>query len=242
MIRLRVLLVIPAALALLAAFYVPRQLAQHAAISGLKEVKASVRTQPIPIPWVQDIFGEEYAQEVFEAYLSGSEFSDESLAPLKNLKSLQKLELTNSPITSAGMNHLSGLTGLYTLHLGGTKVTDDGLKNIRSMRNLGILSLGNTPISDAGLAHLVPLTSLEHLFLDYTQITDKGLETLSKLTRLKELTLTNTQITDAGVDHLKKLVNLEILRIYDTKISKQKMEELDEALPHCMLWVPTPGQ
>ena len=240
--RWRVLLVIPLAILLLAAVYVPRQIAQREAITDLKKLNAIVRTQPIMLPWVQNLFGEEYSQEVVEVYMASPSYADQALEPLEKLSSLQKLELTGASVTSAGLVHLSRLSGLYTLHLSGTKVTDDGLQHVSGLRNLGILSLDNTQITDAGLVHLEALPNLERLFLDHTRITDKGLETIGKLRTLKELALTNTRITDAGVDHLKNLVNLELLKIYDTKVSKPKLMELDEALKNCVLWAPDPGQ
>jgi len=96
------------------------------------------------------------------------------------LTNLRGLDLTDSEVTDAGLEHLKGLSGLSSLYLSGTQITD------------------------AGLEHLAELSSLEMLFLVDTQITDAGLEHLRGLTNLRELPLYGTQVTDEGVNKLQE--------------------------------------
>lgn len=104
-------------------------------------------------------------------------YLDENALGLTNLRSL---DLTDSEVTDAGLEHLKGLSGLSSLYLKGTQITD------------------------AGLEHLAELASLEVLFLADTQITDAGLEHLKGLTNLRELPLYGSQVTDEGVKDLQK--------------------------------------
>jgi hypothetical protein len=238
--RWRVLLVVPLAVALLAAYFIPRQRAQHQAIASLKEMNAQVRTQPVLVPGLRALMGDEYAEEIIEVYLRNPQLEDEQLSVLAGIKSLQKLELAGSSVTSAGLVHLRRLTNLYTLHLADTRVSDEGMKHLSGLRGLGILSLDNTSITDAGLAHLAQLPQLERFYLDGTAITDEGLAHISRLTTLKELSCANTQISDAGLEHLKKLKNLEVLKLFNTNVTQEGMEDLVEALPDCKFWFPPP--
>ena len=236
--RGRVLLVIPVALMVLAAIYVPRQVAQRRALVALKAINAPVRTQPLLVPGIAQLFGEEYAQEITDVYMRNPEVSDEDLHIVAGLRSLQKLELAGSNVTSAGIENLTGLLNLYTLHLADTKVTDEGLTHLARLRSLGILSLDNTPISDAGLMHVAKIPKLERLYLDGTGISDAGLAHLSGLVTLKELACVGTKITDAGLQHLRGLENLEVLKVYNTQVTRAALEELHTVLPKCMIWEP----
>jgi len=97
------------------------------------------------------------------------------------------VNLDNTQITGAGLEHLKGMTGLKVLDLDGTQITDAGLEHLKGMTSLKTLSLGATQITGAGFEHLKGLTSLEWLYLDRTPITDAGLEHLKEMTSLSGL-------------------------------------------------------
>jgi hypothetical protein len=97
-----------------------------------------------------------------------------------------------------------GLTNLRGLDLTDSEVTDAGLEHLKELSGLSSLYLSGTQISDAGLEHLSELSSLEVLFLVDTQITDAGLEHLRGLTNLRELPLYGTQVTDEGAKNLQE--------------------------------------
>lgn len=96
----------------------------------------------------------------------------------KFLSSHSDLNLSNSQITDAGMEHLNGLTGLTSLDIRNTQLTDAGLEHIKNLTELSFLELDNTKVTDAGLKHLKGLTKLSELNLNNTQITDAGLQEL----------------------------------------------------------------
>jgi Leucine-rich repeat (LRR) protein len=236
--RWRILLLIPLAVVILIAYFVPRQRAQHEAIVALKELNAALRTQPVLVPGIGALMGEEYAEEVTEVYLRSPDVKDEDLSVLAGINSLQKLELAGSPITSAGMVHLRGLTNLYTLHLADTNISDEGMHHLSRLRGLAILSLDNTQITDDGLVHLSGLPQLERLYLSGTAITDQGLAHLANITSLKELACVDTAMTDAGLEHLKGLKNLEVLKVYNTQVTRAGLEQLREVIPQVVIWEP----
>lgn len=236
--RGRVLLLIPVAVLVLAAIYVPRQLAQGRALVALKAKAIPVRTQPLSVPGVAQLFGEDYAQEITDVYMRNPEISDQDLHIVAGLPTLEKLELAGSSVTSAGIENLKSLPKLYTLHLADTQVTDEGLAHLPRFRSLGILSLDNTAITDAGLVSVAKIPMLERLSLDGTGITDAGLAHLSGLATLKELACVDTKITDEGLVHLEGLKNLEVLKVYNTKVTRAALEKLHVVLPNCMIWEP----
>ncbi|PHR86364.1 MAG: hypothetical protein COA78_38045 [Blastopirellula sp.] len=122
---------------------------------------------------------------------------------LNQTGTVNQVDLRNTKITDAGLEHLKGLTSLTSLNLDGTQVTDAGLESLNGLTSLKGLSLHRTQITDAGLENLKDLTSLTYLDLRSTQITDAGLEHLKGLTNLYNIILNDTKITDAGLSELK---------------------------------------
>jgi mono/diheme cytochrome c family protein len=113
---------------------------------------------------------------------------------------------------------LKDIASLVDLNLGGTKVTDAGLQNIGNLTNLISLHLEHTAITDAGLAHLKKLSHLAYLNLYGTAVTDAGVEQLKSLSGLHHLYLWQTKVTAAGATSLKKaLPAVEISRGWENE-------------------------
>jgi Leucine-rich repeat (LRR) protein len=70
------------------------------------------------------------------------------LKELKDLNSLQALDLSSTKVTDAGLKALKKLKSLQTLGLRNTKVTDAGLKELKERKRLQALDLGGTEVSD----------------------------------------------------------------------------------------------
>lgn len=75
-----------------------------------------------------------------------------------------------------GFNRGMDLTERLTLSR--TKVSDAGLLHIQKLVNLRALDLRETLVSDAGLLYLQRLAALEHLNLRGTQVSDVGIDDL----------------------------------------------------------------
>ncbi len=128
-------------------------------------------------------------------------------------------------ITDATIVPLKEIVTLVDLNLAGTKITDAGLQNIEGLTNLVMLHLELTHITDAGLAHLKKLSHLAYLNLYATSVTDKGLEQLKSLTSLKHLYLWETKVTAQGVTGLQAaLPKLQISRGWEAEVAAKKPE------------------
>lgn len=128
-------------------------------------------------------------------------------------------------ITDATIVPLKEILTLVDLNLAGTKITDAGLQNIENLTNLVALHLELTHITDAGLAHLKKLSHLAYLNLYNTPVTDKGLEQLKGLANLKHLYLWETKVTAQGATGLQAaLPKLQISRGWETEVAAKKPE------------------
>src|SRR4051812_43825440 len=66
-------------------------------------------------------------------------------------KPVVKVSLRGTKVTDAGLKDLKELTSLQELNISGTQVTDVGLKELKVLKSLQTLLLGGTKITDAGL-------------------------------------------------------------------------------------------
>ena len=113
--------------------------------------------------WLRELVGDEYFVSVHFVDLGNTQVTDAQLEHLKGLSNLQALVLDRTQVTDAGLEHLKGLTNLQTLSLRNCRITGAGLEHLKGLTNLQSLNLRDTRITDAGLVHLKGLTNLEWL-------------------------------------------------------------------------------
>ncbi len=136
---------------------------EAAAIAELAQSGLEVRSVAQNVPWHEANFR-----------LAGTNVTDASLAPLKNLPSLIELNLGNTRVTDAGLAALVGLGYLQNLQAPLTTISDAGLAQLKGLSNLVTLNLYGTQVTDAGLEHLTGLKHLRAVYLWQTQVTPEG--------------------------------------------------------------------
>jgi hypothetical protein len=145
--------------------------------------------------------------------------TDDELAALEVLRSLNYVNLSGAPITDAGLAHLHGLYRLDLLNLSNTQITDAGLVYLREMKRLELLDLSGTRITGIGLGQLSCLSTLNYLGLRNTGMNDAGMANVERLQGIKSLSLGSTRVTDAGMIHLAALRCLETVSLPGTAVS-----------------------
>jgi len=143
--------------------------AEQKAIAKFAEAGIEIRPIAANVPWREVNFR-----------LHGTNVTDTTLAPLKDVLSLVHLNLAATKITDAGLAHVKGLTNLIRLHLELTQVTDAGLAHLKGLKNLTYLNLYGTPVTDTGLEHLKGLTQLKNLYVWQSKVTEEGVANLKK--------------------------------------------------------------
>jgi internalin A len=171
--------------------------------------------QPRQPRWLRRYVWPEFFQEVVWVSLAGSQVTDEVMAQVGELGSLERLTLSNVSVTDAGMAHLRGLTGLQVLSLGlDERNRCISLTPLARLIRLRGLELFNT-IDDAALAHLSGMRDLEELAVHAPcpDVTDAGLAHLARLTKLRTLTLRDSRVTEVGLAHLRGMTHLQTLML-----------------------------
>lgn len=155
-----------------------------------------------------------FALLVVTALYSHEWITDADLESLVSQPNLQKVDLSLSLITDAGMERLKSLENITDLNLFAVEhITDAGIASLRGWSKLQRLNLRGTDITDTSLEYLAQIPSIRSLDISYTQITNNGLEHLSALTNLEELALGGNKVTGAGLRVLKLLPALRSLNL-----------------------------
>jgi Leucine-rich repeat (LRR) protein/tRNA A-37 threonylcarbamoyl transferase component Bud32 len=175
--------------------------------------------------------------------------NDQSLAVVRGLNRLERLQVFETAITDRAMEHVHGLTNLTMLGVSVTKVGDPGIEQIADLprltafygnnnsttdrgaqslarsKSLRTLHLMRTQVTDAGLAHLarIPLSVLN---VEYTSVGDAGLQHLQACDTLTELFLNSTRVSDAGLGFLAKMPLLRVLQLRACNITDRGVEKL----------------
>jgi hypothetical protein len=189
------------------------------------------------------------------------QFGDADLAHLQGIDTLKTLSLYfGTRISDEGLAQLAKLESLESLKLYGDRITDAGLEHLARLKNLKSLSLeapltrlrlppaGGFPrpprplrpaasITDAGLAHLAPLIRLEVLEIRNGSFSDEGMVHLAKLTSLKQLQLMRVTVSDAGVKHLESLQNLERFTLFGMTLSDEGLKSVGKMKKLQMLMI-----
>lgn len=115
---------------------------------------------------------------IWQAKLSGTNISDNQIAPLRGLRRLARLDLSGTAITDEGLSQLKGLEQLAVLRLGGTRISDEGLKHLRALPGLQSLDISKTEITDDGLLTLAQIPTLRAILVADTRVTATGITKL----------------------------------------------------------------
>ncbi len=171
-----------------------RSLRSVEVLSIESNLKVSATTWEVPREWHQ----------LYSLSLLGTQFGDEDVQRIQGLTNLERLDLSRTNITDAGLEGLLSLQNLSSLQLHGTQISDAGLVHLKKLTNLKYLDLSDTEIKDAGLAQLRSLRNLESLRLARTKVSHAGLQYLKHLEKLKYLDLEATGVTTSGAANLEK--------------------------------------
>lgn len=145
--------------------------------------------------------------------LRGTEVTDAGLAHLRGMTQLAALDLRGTAITGAGVSQLPSL-GLTALHLTDTHVTGDDLHWFPTMPNLRTLKVNRLTLGDAAIGDLALFPSVQHLEMDGTAISDVGLrQLLAQNPALQRIELRSTAVSPDAIRELRSAYpNVELVQ------------------------------
>jgi len=161
------------------------------------------------------IFSGFSAESTFEEIdLDGTTIDDAGMEALATVRTIRRLNLTNSSdITPAGFIPLGSLGELTDLDLSGTRVNDQ-LAPVLAQLPLIRLHLTRTAVTDQGLVYLARVKTLEDLELSFcSQVSGAGFRVF-KGAHLKRLGVSQTRFGVEGLAAIRGMKSLEYLNLY----------------------------
>jgi hypothetical protein len=157
------------------------------------------RQRPPAQVWLRNLLGKDFFSSVTYVSLASAAppiwareewpYADDLAEKIGTFTELTDLDLTETHITDAGLEHLKGLHRIESLNLS-----------------------GNSEVTDAGIQYMQGFANLAWLGIDGTQVTDVGLEYLKRLPNLRALNLGDTKVTGEGVKRFQQaLPNCDII-------------------------------
>jgi internalin A len=158
--------------------------------------------------------------------------SDDFLKELNGLLSLKSLSIPCDQISDVGMKYIKEMTTLEMLDIQSKLITERGVADLRDLRKLKSLRLDYcASMTDKIAETLIELTELEELTLPAT-ITNMGIKKLAGLKKLKRLSLGGQDIGDDAVKDISEIFpDLESLSVSGV-ILRTRNEVTDEAVPY----------
>ena len=160
--------------------------------------------------------------------LAGSkQLAEADVERLSGQSSVSWLDLTETPVTDAGLVRLAGVSALTNVKLDGTEIGDRGLKHVaRTCPSLNRLSLARTRCTPAILDSIAQLKQMRDLSLAGLPFGDEHLEPLLGLSNLERLDLAQTRVGDSGLARLERLTRLLMLNLDGTAVTDRGLATL----------------
>ncbi len=162
--------------------------------------------------------------------LSGSELSDDDLAPLASLVNLEELAMPQSA-TNESFRHITGLSKLRILKQDlwntgdsqGSYLDDSALIHVQNCSHLQRLTL-RIRLSGDGTKYLAGCPKLQSLTV--LQMNDEALRNLPELAHLETLNINDGAVSDTGIESLKRFRSLQHLSLRSTEVTDAGVEEI----------------
>jgi len=168
--------------------------------------------------------------------------SDETLALLSPLESLEEFQVDGAKITDQGMKAMVSLKSLrkcvFFHVLMKDKFSGAGVAHLAALPNLQVFGCGGSSFNDEGMAACATLPKLRELRIWHTMATDAGVEKLASMTSLKVVHLGpqfTPRMTDATVVSLAGIKSLETVSVMEMRLSWDKSLKRMKELPSLKL-------
>jgi internalin A len=144
----------------------------------------------------------DHDREIYAAKLDLTPATEKSLTLFRDLNI--KTLIVPRNLTDEGLATLGTLESLDHLTLWGTRYTDAGFQHLANLKNLRSIVLTGGNVSDKGAQHLTRLPEMTRLDLENTKIGDETLRLAEAMPKLKSISVHGTKVTDAGLRRFAK--------------------------------------
>lgn len=152
--------------------------------------------------------------------------TNSALWTITGMTSLRELDISRcSKVNDLSIGHIVSISTLEKLYISETGISSNGVELLASLESLSVLDLGGLPVTDLALRSLQVLTKLQYLDLWGSEISDRGVCVFQVLPKLSSLNLAWTK-----VGNLPNLLSLAYLNMSNCTI-KSILEGNDDKAP-----------
>jgi len=174
--------------------------------------------------------------ELRSLYLEGPEITDESLTLIAAncSSSLRELSLSETKVTSRGLQSVAQLRSLNWLFVDSFEATDQMLQDLVMLPDLKGLHLVDTNVTDTGFASLKALQFLAYLeVVSINKIGVDAIRCITNKTGLEYLRLSATTTDEERFSHLELGESLRSFSFEMPFVSEEALAEMRTKFPHC---------
>ncbi|WP_158545437.1 hypothetical protein [Bremerella cremea] len=185
---------------------------QHAIAQQIGEKNGSVRWGTWGPSWLHDAFGSRYFSYIITVDWQHKLIINQDLELLRELTSLEELDVAGNRISNKGLEVLGDLPHLRRLAVWRTLISDQGLKTIGKLKQLEVLDIQRTDITEQGLRYLGGLPKLKVL-RHSLEVTDEGIEHLAAMPSLRLTTLSCRTLSEENLRWVAQQPKLQTVTI-----------------------------
>jgi hypothetical protein len=171
-------------------------------------------------------------------YVSGTQITEAGVPKLLEIESLEHLDLDDLPITGDCFTQLSFKhNNLIWISLSGTNISDESLTHLDLFPELIVIDADRTRIGNNGIENLARCKNLRWLHLNGTSIDDACGPALTRIRHLEELYLMNTNVSDDLLNHLANCPSLKRVLCDGSRISEAGVKRFRELRPSVVIGI-----
>ena len=166
-------------------------------------------------------------------------FTGVGFAKFAGLLNLHRLAIEDFQLTDEALAAILHLKSLDDLAFSNCKITSNrSLAVLAALPNLRSLSLHSAEIKDGDIEVLKELPIREELDLNYCEnITDSAIDTINQIATLNTFHLDGCRkITDAGLRRLRETPRLKEIKISPEQFSNEAVKFLEQRISHVWVW------
>ncbi len=155
--------------------------------------------------------------------------SDEGMEYVSRMSSLESLHARNSTLTDAGVAKLVTCANLSGLFLSNSQLSDKALEQIAAIPNLTRLQINLRPNAAQGLAHLTHAAKLDDLMI--YNVPAECIPLLENIPNLQRLVISGESISDEDLFYFENMKQLKNLWLTGTGVTYQGTKLLKKKRP-----------
>lgn len=208
-----------------------RSVRQSRALERIERLGAALsRRSTYDVPYIEDTFGALVGERLSviwqPADRGGGDVVGKIVDACAEISNLEAVKLSAPWLTDQDVAPVFRLKSLQYLDLSRTAITDDTLHRMRELPNLIHIRINGVPLTGSGFEHWPASSPIQDIEIEDSEFSDEALSYVSRFTNLSYLSVAGKHLTDAGCVELARSKSLEVIKLFSLTISDSGLNSL----------------